>query len=81
MHSLNRQLRMRWKRAAEIGVLTEQNSLPESVHFSKVLGPTVLDALVEDGPDQFIFTHFVIKTVYEVFYVVQVKYIVAVVAQ
>lgn len=76
MFTFNRQLGMRRKRTAKVGVLFQQYGLPKAIHFFQMLRPSILNTLVENRAYYGVLLHLAIKGINQFFYIVQVKYIV-----
>src|SRR5690242_7804965 len=76
MFFLNWKIGVWGKRATKISMVFKQNCLPESVHFGKMLWPSVLYFFIKYWPDQLVFSHFIIKSIYQKFNVIKRFYIV-----
>src|SRR5690606_22749483 len=75
MYLVYRELRMRRKRGAFIGIFVEQNSLPEAIHLFQVFRPAVPDHIIENVCQQVIFTDFAVEVIDEQLYILQGFYV------
>lgn len=70
MFFFHRQGSVRRKGTPEVGMLAEQNGLPEGVHPFQMLRPAILNSFIENVGEQFISSDLRVESVNQQFYVV-----------